>query len=147
MTDLATTRQQIEERRAKRAKAIEEARETQYTADLVAIEALEIASDPPITIDVSHTVRQYVPGCPVIVGMRPPTEAEYKRFFSQINRANGNGDAKVAAQVQLAQACWVYPADHEQRKAMLSANAGMLASIGNAVNKQAELQEAAEGKD
>jgi hypothetical protein len=132
------------ERRAKREATLEEARDAQEAVDLEAIEALEL--EHGYTLNVEFQVQQFVPGFPTIVAIRPPSEAEYKRYFAQVNKANGSGDAKVAAHVMLAQVSWVYPAEPEARRAMLAANGGMLASIGNHASKLAELRKSEEGK-
>jgi hypothetical protein len=135
----------VKARRAARDTSNAKARTAQEAVDLEAIEKLE--EEHGYTLNVEHQVSQFVPGHPVIVGIRPPTEVEYKRFFSQINRSGGQGDAKVAAQMMLAQVCWAYPEDPDSRKAMLGANAALLASVGNIANKLAELKQDEAGKD
>ncbi len=135
----------IEARKAARTAVADAAREEQYATDRERIADLE--DQLGIEIHISKQVRQHVPGCPVVVGVRAPGEGEYKRFFSQINKSNGNGDAKVSALKMLAEVCWVYPADPEQRKALLSANSALLASVGNFANKLAEVEIADEGKE
>jgi hypothetical protein len=133
------------ERRAAKVDAEVKAREEQLAADVEAIEALE--EKLGIRIHASKQVRQFVVGLPVVVGVRAPDAAEYKRMFSGVNRSNGNGDAKVAAHTMLANACWVYPQDAATRDAMLAANGGLLASVGNFANKLAEVELEEEGKE
>ncbi len=136
--------EEIKARRAARAAATEEARAAQYLIDCKAIEALE--AEHGYVLNISQQVRQFVPGCPVVVAVKAPSELEYKRFFQQINRSKGNADAQMAAHAMLAQVCWVYPENPEARKAMVAANGGLLASVGNLANKLAELNADEEGK-
>jgi hypothetical protein len=131
-------------RRADRELDTAKARAAQEAIDLEAIERLESAGG--YTMNVENQVTQHVPGHPVIIGIRPPTEPEYKRFFSQINRANGNGDAKVAATVMLAQSCWAYPEDPASRAALVAQNAALIASVAAVANKLAELKQDEAGK-
>lgn len=135
----------VEEKAKRKREAIEEAREEQYATDREAIVKLE--EELGIEIHFSKQVRQYVPGLPVIVGMRAPSEGEYKRVFSKMNNTKAHSDAKVAAHVELAQVCWVYPEASEIRKAMIAANSGLLASVGNFAHKLAEVEILEEGKD
>lgn len=132
-------------RRAAREATSAEARDAQEVVDLEAIEAIE--AERGYTLDVGFQVQQFVPGAPVIVGVKAPTELEYKRYFQQVNRSSGNADAKIAAHVMLAQVAWVYPEDKDARAAMLAANGGMLASIGNHASKLAELRRTEAGKE
>jgi hypothetical protein len=134
----------IKARRAERAAAIETARAEQEVADLEAIEALE--AERGITLNIENQVAQFVPGCPVIVGVRPPDATEYKRFFQKIGRAGEHADAKMAAHAELAQVCWAYPEDKKLRDGMLAANGGLLATVGNVAIKLAELKKDEAGK-
>jgi hypothetical protein len=131
-------------RRADRELDTAKARAAQEAIDLEAIEKLELAGG--YMMNVENQVTQHVPGHPVIIGIRPPTEAEYKRFFSQVHRANGNGDAKAAATVMLAQSCWAYPEDPASRAALIAQNAALLASVSAVANKLAELKQDEAGK-
>lgn len=147
ITKVLTAAQRIaasEERRAEKADAEAEAREEQFATDLEAIEAIE--SKRGIRIYYSKQVRTFVPGLPVVVGVRAPDPAEYKRMFSMVNKSGGNGDAKVAALMTLAEACWVYPEDGAARTALIEANAALLASVGNFANTLAEVELREEGK-
>lgn len=126
------------ERRAKLAEAEIKARTEQFADDLEAIEALEAKLG--IRIRYSQQVRTFVPGLPVVVGVRAPDPAEYKRMFSSVNRSGGNGDAKVAALLLLANACWVYPEEKAVRDQLVEANAALLASVGNFANTLAEVE-------
>lgn len=134
---------EIEERRAKRRADLDAKRAEQYAADLESIDAYE--TEKGVTLDTSLRVANFVPGHATLVGVRVPTELEYKRFFQSINRA-GNADAKMAAHQQLASCCWIYPEADASRKAMLEANPGLLAVVGNKAIKLAELQAEEEGK-
>ncbi len=135
--------EEIEARRAERKAAAEKARAEQYERDLEAVDELEAKSGSELNI--SLRVTNFVPGVPCLVGVRAPSELEYKRFFQSVNRA-GNADAKMAAFEQLAKTCWAYPDNEDSRKAMLGANPGLLANVGNLATKLAELQSDAEGK-
>jgi hypothetical protein len=119
------------------------ARAAQYEADRLAMYALGKARG--FKVHHSAQVRQYVRGLPVVVGVRAPDAAEYKRFFQQVQRA-GNADAKIAAHALLAEACWVYPEDKPTRDAMLAANGGLLASVGNFAAALAEVELKEQGK-
>ena len=134
----------LDKKQAARDAADTEAREEQYVTDREAIDAL--SDKLKIRIHYSKQVKQFVPGVPVIVGVRAPEPGEYQRLFSKVNRSN-NGDARVAALNELAQVCWVYPVEGPDRQAMLAANAGLLASVGNFANKLAEVEIAEEGKE
>ena len=120
------------------------AREEQLATDLEAIAVLE--EDKGVRIYYSSQVRNYVAGQPVIVGIRAPSEGEYKRLFSKMNNTKGHSDAKVAAHVELADVVWMYPQDPSSRRAMIEANAGLLASVGNFATKLAEVDVEEEGK-
>lgn len=126
------------DRRAAKADAEVAKREEQFATDLEAIEALE--EKLGVRVHYSAQVRTFVPGLPVVVGVRAPDPAEYKRLFSSINRAQGNGDAKVAALLMLGNACWVYPEEKAARDAMVEANAALVASVGNFANTLAEVE-------
>lgn len=136
--------QASEDRRAKKAEAEGKERQEQFATDLEAIEALEAKLGHRVFY--SQQVRTYVPGLPVIVGVRAPDTGEYKRMYSMVQKNGNNGDAKVAALMTLAQACWVYPEEAAMRTAMLEANAALLASIGNFANTLAEVELKEEGK-
>lgn len=135
--------EEIEERRAQRKAAAEKARAEQYEKDLEAIDDLEVKNG--YELNISLRVSNFVAGAPSLVGVRAPSELEYKRFFQSINRA-GNADAKMAAHEQLAKTCWVYPEDEAARKTMCGANPGLLAGVGNLANKLAEMQSEEMGK-
>lgn len=133
------------DRRAAKAEAEANAREAQFATDLEAIEALE--EKLGVRVHYSKQVRTFVPGLPVVVGVRAPDPGEYKRLLSMISRAGGNGEAKVSALLVLAQQCWVYPEDKGTRDAMADANAALLASVGNFANTLAEVELKEEGKE
>lgn len=143
-----TAEQRIAEAMARRQQKNDEekaARAEQHANDLEAIEALE--AELGHKINPSKQVQQFKAGLPVIVGVRSPSAAEYKRMFAKVNSAGQNANAKVAAHTELARSCWVYPKDEAQREAMIEANSGLLASIGNFANKLAEVELAEEGKE
>jgi hypothetical protein len=143
-----TAAQRIEaanKRRAEKVEAEAKAREEQFATDLEAIEALEAKLG--VRLRYSSQVRNFVPGLPVIVGVRSPEPAEHKRLVSMVNRSNNNGDAKVAAVATLAQSCWVYPEEKLTRDAMLDANAGLLSSVGNFAYSLGEVELKEEGKE
>ncbi len=147
MIDDRTAAQRIDAvnaRRAAKAEAETKAREEQFATDLEAIEALEEKLGQRVSY--SSQVRAFVPGTPVVVGVRAPDPSEYKRLVSMIAKNGNHGDAKVAAVIQLAEVCWVYPADKPTRDAMVEANAGLLASVGNFANTLAEVELKEEGK-
>lgn len=148
---MGLTKEEFEAKRAERRKARgdDEAREAQAAKDREAI--LEIESERDCELDVSLSVQHFVPGHPVILGVRPPTEAEYKRFFQKFNRANASPDARSAAFEELAQTCWAYPSGQTEegrasRKALLAANPAILAQVGAIANKLAEARQEDEGK-
>lgn len=131
-------------RRAAKNDAETKARAAQFADDIEAIEAIENRDD--VELHYSEQVKQFVPGLPVIVGARAPDKTEYKRLLSKMNRQGATGDAKVAALVELAAVCWTYPEDPKVREAMVEANPGLLASLGNFVNSLAEVGIREEGK-
>ncbi len=130
--------QAAEERRAAKADAEVAQREEQFATDLEAIEALEAKLG--VRVHYSKQVRTFVRGLPVVVGVRAPDPGEYKRMLSMVSRNGGNGDARVAAILALAQSCWVYPEEKATRDAMAEANAALLASVGNFANTLAEVE-------
>lgn len=134
-----------QDRRQAKADKEKAARAEQHATDLEAIEALEDKLGQKIYP--SKQLTQFKAGLPIVVGIRVPTNAEYKRQVSKLNRANGNGDAKVAAQNEMANACWAYPEDPTTRNEMLEANTGLIASIGVYANKLAEAEFTEEGKE
>ena len=133
-----------QKRREDKADAEREAREEQFATDLEAIEELEAKLG--VRIRYSKQVSTFVAGLPVVVGVRAPEPGEYKRLLSLIARAKDNADAKVAALLDLAQQCWVYPADGPTRASMMEANAALLTSVGNFANSLAEVEMRDEGK-
>lgn len=134
---------EIEARRAARRAVSDAARDEQEAKDLEAIDALEVASAENLG---TMRVNGYVPGQPVRVAFRAPSEAYYKRFCQQVRKAGPNLEARGAAQDMLAQVCWVYPAKPEDQKAMVAAFPGTLVSIAIEVAKLAELNRDEEGK-
>lgn len=133
----------IEARRALRRQASDEKRAAQEEADLLAIEALEIAGDVELK---TMSVAGFSPGIPVRVAYKAPSAEYYKRFCQQVRRAGSNLEARGAAQDMLGESCWVYPEDKDVRKAMLAAFPGTLVSIALGATKLAELESAEEVK-
>jgi hypothetical protein len=132
-------------RRAERAEAEADARKEQFADDLEAIEAIEAKLGARVRY--SAQVSNFVPGLPVIVGVRPPEPAEHKRFVKMVNANGNNADAKIAAVAQLAQLCWVYPEDKFTRDAMVQANAGLISSVGNFAYSLGDVELKDEGKE
>lgn len=138
MSDLEARRAAIEAKRAAKAAAVADLRNEQEVSDLEAIDALEEKAD--CTYDVSFSVSQFVAGHPVRLAIRPPDGDEYKKFIKQVSAAGDSADAKVKALQALAMVCWVYPSEKASREALLSANGGLLASVGSRAVKLAELK-------
>lgn len=134
---------EIESRRAARKAAAAQAREEQYAKDLEAIDALEVESGEDIA---TLKVSQFKPGLPSLVGVKAPTEAYYKRFAQMIRKSGQNLEARAHAQDMLAESCWAYPNDADQRKAMKEAFPGVLVSIAVKAAELAELNADEEGK-
>lgn len=135
--------EEIEARRAERKAKADAARDDQEASDLEAIEALEIGSGDSLS---TLRVNGFVPGQPVRVAFKAPSEAYYRRFCSMVRKAGPNLEARGAAQDLLAQSCWVYPADGAAQKAFLVAFPGTLVSIAIECAKLAELRSDEEGK-
>lgn len=134
---------EIENRRAERKAAAAKAREEQYAKDLEAIDAMEIESGEELA---TLKVANYKPGLPSLVGVKAPSEAYYKRFAQMIRKSGQNLEARAHAQDLLADSCWVYPKDDDQRKAMKEAFPGVLVSIAVKAAELAELNADEEGK-
>jgi hypothetical protein len=134
---------ELEAKRAARKAESEKARSEQYVLDLEAIDEIELKNG--LELDISLRVTNFTKGAPSLVGVRAPSELEYKRFFQSVNRA-GNADAKMAAHEQLAKTCWVYPEDEASRDKMRAANPGLLAGVGNLAIKLAEMRSEDESK-
>lgn len=147
---MATTLEELQEKidaakaaRAEKFGALEIARKTQELADREAI--AEIESSDPIVI---MAVTGYRAGCPVaLVGVRPPTSAEYKRYKDLVNRASQKGDAdtRVAEQERLGNACIVYPSP-EVRAQLKEYCPGLAISVGVEIAKFGEAAAVEEGK-
>jgi hypothetical protein len=145
---MGLSREEFEKRRAERRKGITpEAIEAQREIDREAIDAIEVEED--LLLDASLEVRNFVPGCPVLIGIRTPDEAMWKRFTQSVNRANdkGSADAKVAACEQLGRACLLYPSDAKVRSALLASNPSLITDVATRAAKLVALHEEAEGKD
>lgn len=128
---------EIEARRAERKAAAAKAREEQYAKDLEAIDAMEVETGEDIS---TLNVKNHKPGLPTLVGVKPPSEAYYKRFAQMIRKAGQNLEARAHAQDLLAESCWVYPAEADTRKAMREAFPGVLVSIAVKAAELAELK-------
>ncbi len=134
---------EIEARRAERKAASQKARDEQYAKDLEAIDALEVETGDELT---TLNVNSFKPGLPSLVGVKPPSEAYYKRFAQMIRKSGQNLEARAHAQDLLAESCWAYPKDPETRKAMREAFPGVLVSIAVKAAELAELKAEDEGK-
>jgi hypothetical protein len=136
----------IEESRAARKAAREEAKAAQRVRDLEAIDALEQEhGDDSIK---TLAAPRFVEGLPSLVAVRPPTASEYKRFQDQILRAKENLSERSKAVNLLAESCWAYPSKDEKdlRGRIAEAFPGILSSLGIAATKLAEMEIQEEGK-
>ncbi len=138
--------EEIEARRAARKADIATAREAQLAVDLEALDALEVEhGDGKVE---RLDVERFVPPHPTFIVLRTPSSVQYKRFCDQVSRAAKHGDPKARrdAENMLGESCWVYPADAEQRKAMLDEFPGLLLSVAIRAAKLVEANEVEEGK-
>ncbi len=136
--------EEIEAKRAARKAASAAARAEQYLKDLSALnDAEEKHGDGRVA---SLETSYYAPGLPTLAVIKAPSENYYKRFCQQARKAGTNGEARGAAQDQLAEVCWIYPEDKEVRKAMLSEFPGLLLSVAIKAAALGELQSVEEGK-
>lgn len=139
------SREEIEAKRAARAAEADAARAEQETADLEAIDALEASSGAAFR---TMTANGFKPGVSVKIAFRAPSGPEYKRYCDLVGRAADKRDATArrTAQEQLAESCWVYPADKDARQAVRDAFPGTLLSLAIEAAKFAELRSEEEGK-
>lgn len=105
-----------------------------------------IEDEKGIEVNTSLTVRNVVADAPVVLGVRAPTPAEYKRLVQTLHRPGITAEQKVAAAEQLARSCWVYPADPAVREQICAANSATMTQIGSLAQQLAELRAADEGK-
>lgn len=148
-TDIEKRMAVLQERKAKRDEEKKAKRELQIVHDLEAIEAM--ADEKHIEIDTRFRVRQMVEGCPVVIGVRAPSDLEWKRYLQKVQGAAelkgiAVAQGKTAAHAELGKVCWVYPAEDETRKALLAVNAGLVTSVGNLAAELAALEAEEEGK-
>ncbi len=131
--------EEVEAKRAELRAASLAAKNTQKLVDLEAILALEVEHGEDIA---TLEANRFVPGQPVVVGVKAPSADYYKRYQQKVRRAGvaKNSDALGAAGDELAKSCWVYPSEPEAQKAMLDAFPGLLASIFLRVTSLAEMR-------
>lgn len=139
------TIEDIEKRRAERRAKHDTARNEQEATDLEAIDALEEERGEPLHTMTANGFKACVA---VKVAFRSPSPIEYKRYCDQVGKAQQKADAsaRMTAQTNLAAVCMVYPADGEDRKALLDAFPGVLISVAIECAKVAELRAEDEGK-
>lgn len=143
--DPTTKIKELEARRAARLATLADQKTEQRATDLEAIESLQIEhGDENIT---TLTVNAYRPGLPVVVAVRAPTEPEYRRYVQMVRRAGQDAEKRGKAGDMLAEACWAYPSEAEDRKAMAAAFPGLIVSVSLEAARLAELKGAEEGKD
>jgi hypothetical protein len=127
-----------EARRAKRRAENEASARAQKAIDLQKIEDIELESG--VELSLLEANKRFVPGVPVVVGVRPPSSAEYKRFTSAIRLAKDNAVKRGDAQDQFARACIVYPeVGSDMYKALNEHFPGTLNSVVVVASKLAEL--------
>lgn len=141
---MGLSQEEFERRREERRRGTSKARDEQLDKDREEIDRIE--TETGSLLDTSLSVKNFVEGCPVILGIRTPKPVEYKRFVDTINRTNAGPDVKPKALADLGKICWVYPTDEEQRSKLIEANPALPLQVGIAVNKLAELEEEARGK-
>lgn len=130
-----------EKAKAKRARE----RASQRAKDLSAI--IDLENEMGIELKTLETQERYVEGVPVVVGVRPPTKMEYRRFQSEVRAAKENATKRGEASDLLAKACVVYPPkDSDAFKALTEAFPGTLNSVVLVATKLAELQSEDEKK-
>lgn len=127
----------LEKKRADRKKSSAKAREDQYLIDLTALDKFE--EDLGDGCVSSLSTDAYVAGCPTMVILKAPSEQYYKRFVQQVRKAGANLEARGAAQDMLADSCWIYPAEKDDRAKMIAAFPGILTSVAVEAAKLAEL--------
>lgn len=141
---MGISQEEFERRREERRRGPNKARDEQLEKDREEIDRLE--AETGLYLDTSLSVKNFVDGCPVMLGVRTPKPVEYKRFVDTVNRPNAGPDAKPKALADLGRVCWVYPSDETQRAQLIEANPALPLQVGIAVNKLAELEEESRGK-
>lgn len=140
------TVEEIEKRRADRQADLAKKQTEQYAVDLAARDALEQEhGDGAVT---AVKVAKFKPGFPERVIVKVPTSAQYKRYVDQVGKAGGAKDpAKTRkASELLAESCWIYPREADDRKAMLEEFPGLLTTVAIAAAALAEGKAEDEGK-
>jgi hypothetical protein len=139
--------EEIEARRAARKAELAKAQADQFAADLEALDALEVEHGDGAVARLD--LERYVKGQPTFAVLKTPSGAQYKRFCDMVSKAveKNNQVARRAAQDTLAESCWIYPANSDQRKAMLDEFPGLLVSIAVRATQLVEGRAAEEGKD
>lgn len=127
-----------EQRREKRRAAADEAKTKQREQDIEAVDAFEVENDCELATLPINGWKASV-GLPTLVGVRSPTDLEYRRYCQMIRKAK-DAEEKAKAQDLLAESCWVYPAKIEERKAMKQEYPGVLLGVAIKAASLAEVQ-------
>lgn len=136
---------EIDERRAKARAAREAARSAQRKNDLEKI--VELEESLGFDLETVETQGRVVEGVPVVVAVRPPSKAEYKRFQAIFRVEPEKSPKRGDAIDQLAKACIVYPEkDSAAFAALLEHFPGTLSSVVPVATRLAELSSTAEKK-
>lgn len=136
---------EIDEMRAKARARRELQRSAQRKLDYEKI--LELEESLGSDLETVETQGRVVEGVPVVVAIRPPSKAEYKRFQSILRMEPEKSPKRGDAIDQLAKACIVYPEkDSDALAALLEAFPGTLNSVVPVAMRLAELASTAEKK-
>ena len=136
------TIEEIEARRAERAKALAEARAEQLGKDLEALDRLEEEHGTGRVVRVE--VAAFTPGLPTCAIVCVPSEEAFKRLRDQLRRAK-DGVARGAAQDLLGEVCRVYP-DAQTYAAMRAKSPGLHDAVSVAAMRLADAEAAEQGK-
>lgn len=137
---------ELEEKQAARKAERQALADAQRAVDLEAKMALE--DEYADTAIASVGVSRFVSGQPTMAIVRMPKPEEYKRYLDQIHRGVDKKSlaAQRDAQTLLANSCWIYPREVEERKAMVAAFPGILTPLAVAASTLAEGKTEEEGK-
>lgn len=134
----------LEEKRAARKAAAEDAEKAQLAIDLEAVDALEeeFGYNEIVAMRVPH-----VPGLPVMVAARCPTEPEMKRYKHRLKLKKIDGDMPDYnfAQAELAESTLKYP-DKDTFAKLCAVRPAIKEQLGSAAAKLAQAHSEAEGK-
>jgi hypothetical protein len=137
----------IQERREQRREQYEKAKKAQFEIDLEALDSLEAEHGYGAVGSIEAT--RYVDGLTTRVFFRTPSTEEYDRYTKQYGRATDkkSTEGQRDALALLGRTCWLYPADVEVRKKMVTTFPGLAVVVGLAAAKRGEGEQEAEGKD